>query len=82
MGKTDNCTITVTKTEKKRWFSSKRIYKVKIELSDLYDFDELKKEENGLLITIINNVLGYHPMNRGFLTPYHWKIVHEFKYYY
>lgn len=81
IGNADDCTITVTKTGKKRWFSSKYIYKVKIELSDLYDFDNFDAEKNGLIITAINDGLGYYPMNWGVLKPYHWKIKHEFNYY-
>ncbi|MBS5844066.1 MAG: RHS repeat-associated core domain-containing protein, partial [Clostridiales bacterium] len=82
VGNAANCKITVTKTGKRRWFTSKYQYKVKIELSDIYDFAKFNKEENGLIITAINNALGYYPMSWGILKSYSWKIKHEFNYYY
>jgi RHS repeat-associated protein len=82
VGNASNCKITVTKTGKKSWFRVKRTYKVKIELSDVYDFAKFNRQQNGLIITAINNALGYYPMNWGILKSYNWKITHEFKYSY
>ncbi|MBE5922660.1 MAG: hypothetical protein E7269_07905 [Lachnospiraceae bacterium] len=82
VGNASNCKLTVTKKGKKSWFSSKYAYKIKIELSDLYDFEKFSIEKNGLIITAINNALGYYPMNWGILKSYNWKIKHEFNYYY
>ena len=82
VGNASDCTITVTKTGKKRWFSKRQTYRVVIELSDDYDYAKFKREEQGLVLTAINNGLGYYPMSWGILKAYHWKIRHEFNYYY
>ena len=82
VGNATNCKITVTKTKKKSWFSSKCTYKVKIELSDTYDFAKFNAEENGFIITAINNLLGYYPLSWGILKVYKWEIKHEFNYKY
>ena len=34
-----------------------------------------------IIITAINNALGYYPMSWGILKSYNWKIKHEFNYY-
>ena len=66
VGNASNCRITVTKTGKKAWFSSKYLYKVKINLKDIYNFDNFEKDKNGLILTVINDTLGYYPMEWGF----------------
>lgn len=82
MGNASDCTITVKKG-RKVWFSSKYIYNVTIELSDIYDFEKFDKEKRGVIITIINNWFGYYPMVEwGLLKSYNWKIKYEFDYKY
>ena len=81
VGNADDCGITVVKTGKKRWFDSKKKYKVKIWLSDCYDFRKFNEKDGGKIIRIINNYLGYYPLLGGALVTYKWKIKHEFYYY-
>ena len=82
VGHADDFRLTVQKTNKKMWFSSKYKYIVKIEMSDTYDFAKFDAKEKGVLVTLINNVLGYYPLEWGLLKIYNWGIKHEFDYYY
>lgn len=58
VGNASNCKITVQKTGKKKWLSSK--YIVTIELYDYYDFAKFNSAEKGKILTWINNGLGYY----------------------
>ena len=67
VGNADDCKITVQKTGKKKWFSSKYKYIITIELSDKYDFDLFDPAKRGKILSYINNGLGYYPQNWGCL---------------
>ena len=81
VGNADNCTIKITRTNTKHWWTGKRKYIVRIQLSDLYDFKLFKKSEAGFIKRSINNYFGYYPQEWGVLKKYNWAIDFSFDYY-
>ena len=81
VGHASDCTIKVTRTDTKQWFTGKRKYVVQIKLSDVYDFKKFTKKDAKFVTRSINNYFGYYPQEWGILKKYSWSINYSYDYY-
>lgn len=80
VGNASDFTVTIKRTKERFLCWTYTNYKVTVAISDVYDFDLFDFKSRDVIVTIINNFLGYYPMKLGALKKYNWRFTHKFNY--